>query len=467
MLNPDETIETFRQGKLDFDCKRMVLTQRKKKGRERFVGKGYIRQLDDGTLAFKLYATRYNAKPFRHLEAFFRTKAGEVHGNDLYYDLKATGHDGTQWTASRLMPVPSWDFGDTKDVSVIVEGKLQSITAPLNRDFYKPTSEHYLRLHFFEKYELPLVLWSEVKDADGTHWVTDRAEFEACDAQFVVHKIKETGATVIEVTSAKKFPAAFDLRVQEAMQYITAKTTTWRAQVISVSGGLRLELAMPWRKTSRTQFGQPIEAAALMEFRSHAWKLFGKYLEYVSKRTRGTYWNPVAYHIFNACEATANSVDAWAVGVSVAVEAVASLLPRKDNKRKSGQTKRMQMAMQKWLAEQSFPEDQTKRVEGMIGGLSGKRPQDMMYELAKTGHVEKTYIRAWQNLRNRQVHPKLKDLKKSSPIDTQNLLDDIHRTEVLLRQLTFFLIGYEGPFTDYGLHGDHAFPTKQYPLTVP
>ena len=118
MLNPDKTIEAFRQGKLDFDCKRMVLTQRK--GGERFIGKGYIRQLDDGTLTFKLYVTRHNAKPLGHLEALHRTKAGEVHRDDLYYDLKATAQDGTQWTATRIMPAPSWDFGDTNDISVMV-----------------------------------------------------------------------------------------------------------------------------------------------------------------------------------------------------------------------------------------------------------------------------------------------------------------------------------------------------------
>jgi hypothetical protein len=222
---------------------------------------------------------------------------------------------------------------------------------------------------------------------------------------------------------------------------------------------------MPWREPSRTQFNQPIEAAALTDFRSHGWKLFGKYLEYVSKHTRGTYWNPVAYHLFSACEATANSVDAWAVGVSVAVEAVSSLVMLKDDRAKAAQTKRLQKAMQKWLAGQSFSDDQTKRVEGIIGGLSEKRPQDTLYKLAKTGHVDNAYITAWKNLRNRQVHPKLKDLKKPSPKDTQKLLDNIHRTEVLLRQLTFFLIGYEGPFTDYGVHGDHAFPSKRYPLT--
>ena len=462
MLNPDETIEDFRQGKLDFDCKRMVLTQRKKGG-ERFIGKGYIRQLDDGTLTFKLYVTRHNAKPQQNIETFLRTKAGEIHGDDLYYDLKATAYDGTQWTATRIMPAPSWDFGDRRGISVIMGGRLQSIAAPLNRDFYKSRSKHYLRLHFFEEYELPLRRMSEFKDEDGTRWVSDHAEFEAYGSQFTVRK--RSGATTVEVASERKFPAAYDLRVQEAIQYITAKTAIWRALVTSSRGGLRLELAMPWRKSSRTQFTQPISAVS-SDFDSHIWKLFDKYLEYVATRTKGTYWNPVAYHLYNACEATANSIDAWAVGVYVAVEAVASLVMLKGDTKEAAQIASIQRAMQKWLVEQSFSERHTKRIAGQIGALGEKRPQDTLYALAETGRVEKTYIKAWQNLRNRHVHPKPKDLEKPSPKDYQKLLDDIHRTEVLLRQLTFFLIGYEGPFTDYGIHGNQVPPSKQYPLKL-
>ena len=321
MLNPDETIEDFRQGKLDFDCKRMVLTQ------------------------------RHNAKPQQNIETFLRTKAGEIHGDDLYYDLKATAYDGTQWTATRIMPAPSWDFGDRRGISVIMGGRLQSIAAPLNRDFYKSRSKHYLRLHFFEEYELPLRRMSEFKDEDGTRWVSDHAEFEAYGSQFTVRK--RSGATTVEVASERKFPAAYDLRVQEAIQYITAKTAIWRALVTSSRGGLRLELAMPWRKSSRTQFTQPISAVS-SDFDSHIWKLFDKYLEYVATRTKGTYWNPVAYHLYNACEATANSIDAWAVGVYVAVEAVASLVMLKGDTKEAAQIASIQRAMQKWLVEQSF-----------------------------------------------------------------------------------------------------------------
>jgi hypothetical protein len=42
MLDIDDTIDAFRRGTVDFDCKRIVLAQRKKGG-ERFEGQGYKR----------------------------------------------------------------------------------------------------------------------------------------------------------------------------------------------------------------------------------------------------------------------------------------------------------------------------------------------------------------------------------------------------------------------------------------
>jgi hypothetical protein len=98
--------------------------------------------------------------------------------------------------------------------------------------------------------------------------------------------------------------------------------------------------------------------------------------------------------------------------------------------------------------------------------MSNKRVRDTLHALAATGNVEKDYIKAWTRLRHPHVHPTIKDLKKPDQVDYQKLIDRIHRVEVLLRQLTFYLIGYEGPYTDYGVHGDQAFPSKQYPMKV-
>jgi hypothetical protein len=457
MLRVDETVDAFRRGVLDIDCKRMVLTQHKDGG-ERFEGQGYIRQADDGTLIFKIYVTKYDAKPLGHLHVMFNTSAGKMHSDAMFYDLEAIAHDGTRWIASRILPDPHWDMSDQ---TVLMHGKMQSITADLDM----PQKRHHLVLHFFEEYQVPLHRMSETERHGTPYYTRDRAEFTALESEFVVRVRDGSSDTIFEIASDKPFPTAFDLRVQEALQYITAKTAIWRVRFQSADKGIELELASPWRKSSRTQFSPPL-ASNSAQFLEHGWKLFEKYLAYVVQKTDGTYWNPVAYHLHNACEATANSVDAWAVGVSVAVEAVSGLINVEGDKQKAERVVLYQERARKWLEDQKDLADIADRAWGLINAMSSKRPQDALYALAETGHVEKAYVDAWEYLRNRHVHPKLKDLQKPSPVDFQKLLDHIHRVETLLRQLTFYLIGYEGPFTDYGVYGKHAFPSKQYPLVL-
>lgn len=456
MFDIDETIDAFRRGTLDIDCKRMVLAQHKEGGKC-FEGQGYIRQSDDGTLIFKIYVVQHNAKPLGLFDSMFSGSAGKLHTDEMYYDLDATAHDGTRWTAARILLVPHWD---ATDLTVLAHGQMQSMTARLDL----PSKQHYLRLHFFEEFNVPLDRMSETEKHGNRYFSRDRAEFEACGSNFEVRKRDGSGDTVIEVTSEAAFPAALNLRIQEALQYITAKTAIWRARLESEGNELHLELASPRRKSARTQFSPPISPASI-NFYESGWTLFGRYLTYVIQKTEGTHWNPVAYHLYNACEATANSVDAWAAGVSVAVEAVASLINVEDDKQRGERLTLFQKRASKWLAEQSDLADLADRVKGQIASMSKKRPDDTLYALAESGHVEEAYIRAWRKLRNRHVHPTLKDLKKPDPIDYQKLLDQIHRVETLLRQLTFYLIGYEGPFTDYGVHGMHDFPSKEYPLS--
>jgi hypothetical protein len=104
---------------LDIDCKRMELAQHKEGG-ERFEGQGYIRQVDGGALIFEIYVAKHNAKPFRDLEAMFSGGVGKLHGVEAVYDLEATGHDGTRWTATRILLVPHWD---ATDMTVLAQEK--------------------------------------------------------------------------------------------------------------------------------------------------------------------------------------------------------------------------------------------------------------------------------------------------------------------------------------------------------
>jgi hypothetical protein len=415
----------------------------------------YIRQSAGGNLMFKVYVTQCDAKPLGHLNALLSGKPGEIFGDDAFYDLDATAHDGTRWTAAGIRPAPRWDVSD---LSVLINGPMQSMTARLAM----PQRQHVLRLHFFEEYEVPLHRMSETERHGNRRMVRDLAEFEACGSKFEVRKREGSGDTVIEAVSENPFPEAFDLRTQEALQYITGKTVIWRARLASEGEELQFELASPLRKSARTQFSPPISLASV-EFHHHGWRLFGQYLAYTIASNKGMYWNPVAYHLYNACEATAGSLDAWAVGVSVAVEAVASLITTEGDPAADTRIALLQDRMRTWFAGESDLQDFASRVNGQINAMGQKRARDTLQALTATGHVEEDYINAWVRLRNRHVHPAPGELKKPDQIDYQKLFDELHRAEVLLRQLTFYLIGYEGPFTDYGARG---FPTKPYPLKL-
>ena len=462
MFDIDKTIDAFRHGALDIDCKRMVLTRHKEDG-ERFEGQGYIRQSDDGALTFKIYVATHNAEPHSHLREMLSGVAGKLHGDAAFYDLEATSHDNICWKATRILPGTNWD---ATDLTVLVRGGMQSMTAHLDKP--KPKHSHYLRLHFFEKYQVPLLLMSEILENGNRRFVRDRAEFEICGANFEVQRREGADETIVEVTSETPLPVAFDLRIQEAVQYLTAKPAFWCVLLQSHDQELHLELASPWRKSLRTQFSPPISPSS-SDFREHGWRLFGAYLAYVTQKTQGTHWNPVAYHLYNACETTANSVDAWAVGISVAVEAVTSLIAAAGNSEQAEKATPDDLTLYqervlRWLDEQAdLPDHIVRRAQGQIISMSNKGPKDTLYALIDVGRVEKKYVKAWNDLRNRHVHPKLENLGKPTPIDMQKLLDKIHKVEVLLRQLTFHLIGYEGPFTDYGADN---FPSQQYPLAA-
>ena len=64
--------------------------------------------------------------------------------------------------------------------------------------------------------------------------------------------------------------------------------------------------------------------------------------------------------------------------------------------------------------------------------------------------MDRRYVAAWDKLRNGRVHPNLVDLRLPDAADYRELYKRLKQVGTLLHQLTFHLIGYEGPFTDYG-----------------
>ncbi|MCW3605197.1 hypothetical protein [Burkholderia cenocepacia] len=456
-MNIDKMIEDFRLGNIDIDCRRIVLAQ-DKEGGERYEGKGYIRQNSDGVLVYKLYVAKHeNATPHSTLQNYF-SHIGKIHPNETFFSLEAEAKDGTKLRASRFFPHASWDMraGEPEFVS----GRLQALTA----EPALPQHDHCLELHFFEEHPVPLIEWSEVEECDGKHYVVDSAEFDACGSHFKVNVREGSGRSVVEASADKPFPPDFHWRIQEALQFITGRTATFRALVTCEPGAQQLELISPARLSQRPHFCPPIKHVS-MAYRNHGWELFAAYLTYVVESSPATQWNPLAYHLYNAREASANSIDAWAMGVSVALEAVASLVALPDDPEERAEAMRAVQLVKQFVAAEPALKDVKDRLNGLLGMLEQPPgPRARLKWLASQGKVEKAYIERWTDLRNAHVHPKLADFERPDEGTYQTQLDRIHGVQVLLCQVIYHLIGYSGPYTDYAAE---SYPDKLYPLTVP
>ncbi|WP_155122589.1 hypothetical protein [Burkholderia ubonensis] len=452
----DKTIEEFRTGKLELDCRRIVLSQNSEGG-ERYEGKGYIRQNTDGVLVFKVYVTNHeNATPhgalFNEMRHF-----GKVRPDELYFNLAAEVRGGMQLRASRLMPNVLWTLLGEPD---FISGQLHSVTVEPSL----PQVEHVLELHFFEELPVPKTDWSEVEGVDGTHLVTDAAEFDAGGSHFKVRVREGSGRSVVVVTSSEAFSPGYYWRIQEALQFVIGRTVTVGACVTCGPGFQKAELFSPTRSSVRPHFCPPIKHSSIAYLR-HGWALFSAYLTYVVNSSSATLWNPLAYHLYNARESSANSLDSWAMGVSVALEAVASLVSLPENFDRQGETEAAVRGLKRYIAGHAELGTIKDRVIGLLGMLEHPPgPRDKLKWLAAQGKAEKAYIQQWTDLRNAHVHPRLIDLEQPSQTAYQKQLDRIHSVQVLLCQITYYLIGFCGPYTDYAAEG---YPEKDYPLVAP
>ena len=167
---------------------------------------------------------------------------------------------------------------------------------------------------------------------------------------------------------------------------------------------------------------------------------------HVVRGTTQAYWNTCTNHLHNACEASANSLDAWGIGLSVAVEGVASLLP----KELDPAAKEKLEALQTFIVDQvSANADHKKfapRIKGMVNGLTQIRAIDRMKALAASGETDIAHVKAWEKLRNPGVHPTKRAELDIASIDYQKLIDKVHSVVVLMYHILFSLIGYKGGY---------------------
>ena len=430
-MNLNDVISDFEQRKLHIDFLEMSLTQNKSGVKViSYTGKGYVEQTDDDVLFLKMYVNETaNTSLFDEFKNLNQTKSGELYPDDSYYTLSGIAADGTTWKAEHVLPACKWHV---QHPNPIVDARLSSITGgELARD---PKS---LEMHFFEKADLPVL-------SRKARFTVGRYDFhvEGGDDSFII------GAD-----SDVPLPEHFGMRIEEALRFLLAQSVTPRA-IVQHHSVLLLTSTTP--KSPVVRLGRPISRGSAA-FHDKSWDLFGAYLVFVTEKTKFGNWHPCTGYLHMAREASANSLDAWAIGIAVAVEGLARLVniehDTAEDEKRNAERKRLK-DLQTFIVEQVSSQEclkrYTDRVKGIVSSLTSVRAIDRLFWLADHGGAERSHVNAWRKLRNRGVHPATTEDKDIASLDYQELVDEVHSVTILLYHIVFHVIAYDGPYTDYG-----------------
>ena len=434
-MNPDRIISDFALNKLLIDFMEMSLVQDKAgDGAIAYRGKGYVRQTEEDALTFKLYATETrNTDVGASLNSINNIKSGELFPDDAHYVLSGIAQDGSTWCAEGVLPQHSWNLDYPNPIAY---GKLSSFSGG-----YLLPDPKAIAIHFFETIALP-----------GT---VRNVTFEAVGCEF---EIKVTdGGFIVRANSDESLPDHFAIRVEEALRFVLARSVQPRAIVQRN----RIVLTSATLKSTEVRLPPPISRGAPHNLKP-VWDQFRAYLDYVLRETKFENWNPCTGYLNYAHEASANSLEAWAIGLGVAVEGLASMIEFEHDKAKVENLKELQNFIINQVSTDARFQESVDRIRGLVGRLTDASPTDRMRWLAENGGTNHEHIKAWQRLRNRGVHPKLTGDVDIASLDFQKYIDEINCVTALLYHIVFHLIGYRGPYTDYATRD---FPVSNYPLT--
>jgi hypothetical protein len=436
-MNGEKYKQALYRGELRIDCSRITLTQNTPDNPLAFTGNGYIYQLADGAIRFHMFpqpegGARARALFDISLSANFLTK-----GN--YFHFEAVAYGGGTWTCDAVRADPV-----IYDAEFIIQGGLYEICRTVEGPEGK--SPFFLQVQIFQKFDLQHMAFVETVNDFGNMHERRVSRYSSslgdCEARSLEDRV------IWYVSSQNKLPDNLHDLVIAAFEFLAAKTVAPRVIEHHRHSTVMLRLLSPRPVSIRTRLRRPISAHHLIDYEM-PWRLFDRYLKYLASCT-GPGWHPCVLHLHNAIEASANSLDAARLGLCVAVEGLAKLIPVPADEDQKRNIKKLTKAMRCILLRSGLNATVLgQRAEGLFSQLHIPRLKDHLEPLVRTGELRQSLIKAWSDLRHGAAHAAAFDIDNARPDETAKLLVGIDRVTTLMYEIIFHLIEYEEEYTDY------------------
>lgn len=440
----DDKLEDFRKGKFELDFIQISLNQLGGSEPKKFFGPGAVRQDEHGQISIKCHAS---SLPIENAVDLFNDQmnrqSGELFLDEDYYSVEARHMSHGMWSVDRTLIDTSWSMPLNAGTVSAAPRSIQHQSTYLN------TTRNELKLIFFEQ-----------KISDWKFLLNQERTFEIAKQVFTITASNDLdNQIVLLIKSDGQFPNAFERRLLEAMQFVLCKDLYPAISDFS-NGELRsIELYAGNTRRLVSPVLSPIPINSIY-YSGPLVELLGAYINHLYEFEDEGMWHSNTNFLTLARNASSMSLDAWAIGLCVAVEGLASTIPYSvENKPAEHKKARDGIAM--WMKQEDISVNLAKRIEGFLSQLDHIRPQDRMLSLTAAGEVREADINTWKSLRNRSVHTKRAGEADLEDEKIQRNIDDTYKVLSLMHMLIFQRIGYVGPFTDFGVRG---WPESCYPL---
>jgi hypothetical protein len=443
MILIGKVLESLLTRTLVLDCPTMTLVPVVEDGRPHYKGSGYM-TFGDGGFDFKLLTNQgYDSRSiFQPTVA----KSGQFLGDSDYYTLFATDVSHQTWQTSEVFP----DL--QRGAGIVARGKVDWIRSTTSHQL--SLNKNVLQLWFPEKLRLPYRETTHSVSRVGEKlaaesWKANATYFSSSgyDLSFGV----DQGWTTIEASKVGQLPRNLAACLRESLGFVIGRSI--QATVMQEFDSSQITTTIvPARTIAQANHSYP--PLVYLSPADAVWRLYESFFRYSveqgdqAKHHLSTILQYV-FHLFGT------PLDALALSLAVAVEGVLKVGYAKIAKPLDSVLIELKRA-EKILQESDLSSSTVNRIIGSLGNMRSPSAKDKLFELAQSGVILPSQVAAWKKLRNSTAHAESHEF------------DDVFLTLsyevlVLLYCLAFHLIGYVGPFTDYGTIG---WPEREYPFAT-
>ena len=451
--------DKFLNARFSINCPSIEV--KKSKTAKSSKGNGKIIRSSDGTLKVQFNAVS-ESQTIKDCFQKFSVPENETRGKLLseedYYSLSAVDEDGRNWQTEKAL-IQSTKVSKKTRLSI----SISEISCTSESCIAHKEESMLIKLENVVK--LPF-LWDMKSKTSAPPIHT----FEVGD-KLILFQRNQTLFLSKEV----------GLKLREAFQFLLAQHIEWSCYRLTSTNKTEVMLHSHSVKRVFTVGTPPIcldsiyagkekevfpDAATPMCSERQLWRLYESYFNYLSSSSEYGI-HPMSGWVNRVIESTQQNLEARMLTISVAVESIIDLKEfdflTSDNSQRASQRDSLIQdveRLEEWMSEQNLDDSFRKRLKGFLGSLSRKsiRPIDKLYKLVDIEVLDKDHVESWKNLRNASAHGYV-----VSPGNVESHYQKYQNVAVLFFQLIFFLIEYQGVYSDYS---EIRYPLRYFEKTV-